>query len=112
MGAQQQAAADRSVQVLHDDNAKLKITIKEKEERMAKMRHNEAALKAQVRDLQGKSQRSEVDMEYVKNVIIKYMEVRSIDGQEQLAQLLPLIGSLLEFTPDDIRKAREAHGMA
>ena len=46
-------------------------------------------------------------MEYVKNVVVKYMELHSNLEQEKL---VPLIANLLEFTPDDVRRVKQAHG--
>ena len=66
---------------------------------------NESTLKAQVRELEAKSQRAGVDIEYVKNVLVKYMELGVSAGQKNM---VPLIGGILEFTPDDIRRVHLA----
>ena len=104
--AMQQAANDSKKQHLEDMNKKLASGMKEKDERLSQLRQREAALKAEIRDMKSKTQRSVVDMEYVKNVVVKYMVLHNSIGQEQL---VPLIGNLLEFTPEDARSVREAH---
>jgi len=105
--AERQASNDRLRVHAEAEAAKMEHQLKEKDERLAKFRQGEASLKAQIRDLQSKSHRGEVDMEYVKNVVVKYMGMHHNSiGQEQL---VPLIANLLEFTPDDIRAVREAH---
>jgi len=58
-----------------------------------------------VRDLQSKTVRAGVDMEYVKNVVVKYIELHNQNGQ---TQALGIIESVLEFTPEDVRKVRQA----
>ena len=43
------------------------------------------------------------DMEYLKNVIVKYMETR-----EQRDALVPVIGEILAFSPDEFARVRAA----
>ena len=73
-------------------------------------RQTEAGLKAQVRELQSTTQRAGVDIEYAKNVIVKYMELNNNPAPDpRQLQLLPLVENILEFTPEDVRLVRTAH---
>jgi len=111
--ANKQAENDNRCQQLQDSIHNLKEQVNQKNSRIDQLRQQEASLKAQVRDLQGSSQRASTDVEYIKNVVVKYMELHCIDNADpRQLQLVPLIENLLEFTPEDVRKVRHAHGTA
>uniref|UniRef100_A0A7N0VB71 GRIP domain-containing protein n=1 Tax=Kalanchoe fedtschenkoi TaxID=63787 RepID=A0A7N0VB71_KALFE len=63
----------------------------------------EAILKAELRDMERKQKREGVDMTYLKNVILKLLETGEVEA------LLPVIGMLLQFSPDEIQKCQQAY---
>lgn len=44
---------------------------------------------------------------YLKNVILKFLE-----SEEEKAQLIPVVGMLLHFSPEETERARKAHEKA
>ncbi|XP_077231170.1 Golgi-localized GRIP domain-containing protein isoform X2 [Tasmannia lanceolata] len=67
--------------------------------------HNqqEAMLKAELRDMERMQKRDGVDMTYLKNVILKLLETGEVEA------LLPVVGTLLQFSPEEIRKCQQAY---
>ncbi|MQM15304.1 hypothetical protein Taro_048248 [Colocasia esculenta] len=61
----------------------------------------EAMLKEEVRNMERKQKREGVDMTYLKNVILKLLETGEVEA------LLPVIGMLLQFSPEENRKTRD-----
>jgi len=72
-------------------------------EKMEKL-HNmqEQVLKQEIRDLQRAQKRESTNPEYLKNVIVKYLE---FDDQQE--KLLPVISTLLQLTPVEVRRLDE-----
>ncbi|XLR40676.1 hypothetical protein S83_025336, partial [Arachis hypogaea] len=52
-------------------------------------------LKAELRDMERSKKRKGVDMTYLKNIILKLLETGEVEV------LLPVIGMLLQFSPQE-----------
>ncbi|XP_028551497.1 protein GRIP [Dendrobium catenatum] len=63
----------------------------------------EAMLKEELRIVERSKKREGVDMTYLKNVILKLLETGEVEA------LLPVVGMLLQFSPDEIRKCQQAY---
>lgn len=63
----------------------------------------EAMLKAELRNMERTKKREGVDMTYLKNVILKLLETGEVEV------LLPVIGMLLQFSPDEMQKCQQAY---
>lgn len=63
----------------------------------------EAMLKAELRDMERSKKREGVDMTYLKNVILKLLETGEVEV------LLPVIGMLLQFSPEEVQKCQQAY---
>lgn len=65
-------------------------------------RHQEQELTALLQT----QRREGVNMEYLKNVVVQYMSFRP--GSSQQTRLVPVLTTLLQFTPQDIREIKQA----
>lgn len=67
--------------------------------------HNqqEAMLKEELRNMERMKKREGVDMTYLKNVVLKLLETGEVEA------LLPVIGMLLQFSPEEILKCQQAY---
>ncbi|TKY70262.1 GRIP protein [Spatholobus suberectus] len=63
----------------------------------------EAMLKAELRNVERSKKREGVDMTYLKNVILKLLETGEVEV------LLPVIGMLLQFSPEEMQKCQQAY---
>ncbi|KAK1303419.1 Protein GRIP [Acorus calamus] len=63
----------------------------------------EAMLKAELRNMERMQKRENVDMTYLKNVILKLLETGEVEA------LLPVVGMLLQFSPDEIKKCQQTY---
>ncbi|KAL4645687.1 hypothetical protein ACB092_02G252800 [Castanea dentata] len=63
----------------------------------------EAMLKTELRNMERMQKREGVDMTYLKNVILKLLETGEVEV------LLPVIGMLLQFSPEEIHKCQQAY---
>ncbi|KAM6540482.1 hypothetical protein CsatB_004929 [Cannabis sativa] len=63
----------------------------------------EAMLKAELRNMDRTQKREGVDLTYLKNVILKLLETGEVEA------LLPVIGMLLQFSPEEIQKCQQAY---
>lgn len=63
----------------------------------------EAMLKTELRNMERMQKREGVDMTYLKNVILKLLETGEVEA------LLPVIGMLLQFSPEEIHKCQLAY---
>ncbi|KAF3440864.1 hypothetical protein FNV43_RR19150 [Rhamnella rubrinervis] len=63
----------------------------------------EAMLKAELRNMERTQKREGVDMTYLKNVVLKLLETGEVEA------LLPVIGMLLQFSPEEIQKCQLAY---
>ncbi|XXG87434.1 hypothetical protein AAC387_Pa11g2120 [Persea americana] len=73
-------------------------------ERENRLHHQqETMLKSELRNMERMKKREGVDMTYLKNVILKLLETGEVEA------LLPVIGTLLQFSPDEIKKCQQAY---
>lgn len=63
----------------------------------------EAMLKEEFRNMERMQKREGVDMTYLKNVILKLLETGEVEA------LLPVIGMLLQFSPEEMQKCHQAY---
>ncbi|XP_019420180.1 PREDICTED: protein GRIP-like isoform X2 [Lupinus angustifolius] len=63
----------------------------------------EAILKTELRNMERANKREGVDMTYLKNVILKLLETGEVEV------LLPVIGMLLQFSPEEMQKCQQAY---
>ncbi|KAK3245988.1 hypothetical protein CYMTET_44465 [Cymbomonas tetramitiformis] len=49
--------------------------------------------------------RDTVDLLYLKNVLVKYLEIPPVE-QDKRERLLPVISMLLQFSPDELKRIR------
>ncbi|XP_030923807.1 protein GRIP-like isoform X3 [Quercus lobata] len=63
----------------------------------------EAMLKTELRNMERMQKREGVDMTYLKNVILKLLETGEVEA------LLPVIGMLLQFSPEEIHRCQQAY---
>eukprot|EP00898_Chlorokybus_atmophyticus_P007809 jgi/Chlat1/8029/Chrsp7S07765 len=63
----------------------------------------ETALKEAIRELERSKRREGVDMTYLKNIVLKLI----LSGEVET--LLPVVGSLLQFTPDEIKRCKDVY---
>ncbi|CAL0331960.1 unnamed protein product [Lupinus luteus] len=63
----------------------------------------EAMLKTELRNMERAKKREGVDMTYLKNVILKLLETGEVEV------LLPVIGMLLQFSPEEMQKCQQAY---
>eukprot|EP00656_Telonema_subtile_P008090 TRINITY_DN13794_c0_g1_i3.p1 TRINITY_DN13794_c0_g1~~TRINITY_DN13794_c0_g1_i3.p1 ORF type:complete len:462 (+),score=154.93 TRINITY_DN13794_c0_g1_i3:115-1500(+) len=105
--AREQAANDRDHQVLKLQLQRAEAQLDEKGVQFKETKQREAALKAQVRELATQASRGEgVDMEYLKNVVVKYMQARN--SEEQQKMMVSMLANMLHFTPEDLRVVHNA----
>ncbi|XP_064942543.1 protein GRIP-like isoform X2 [Musa acuminata AAA Group] len=67
--------------------------------------HNqqEAMLKEELRNMERSHKREGIDMTYLKNVILKLLETGEVEA------LLPVVATLLQFSPEEIRKCQQPY---
>ena len=93
---EEEAAALRErVAALEDDNAELARTVELHEQQ-------ERALKAQIRELDRSKSRETVNIEYLKNIVVKYVET------DDFEHLMPVLTMLLRLTPAEVAHAEHA----
>ncbi|KAM5546944.1 hypothetical protein ABKV19_001466 [Rosa sericea] len=63
----------------------------------------ETMLKTELRNMERSQKREGVDMTYLKNVILKLLETGEVEA------LLPVVGMLLQFSPEEIQKCQQAY---
>ncbi|XP_057804767.1 protein GRIP-like isoform X1 [Salvia miltiorrhiza] len=66
-------------------------------------RQQEAMLKEELRNMERMQKREGVDLTYLKNVILKLLETGEVE------RLLPVVGMLLQFSPDEMQKCQQAY---
>eukprot|EP00262_Sarcandra_glabra_P008192 TRINITY_DN21500_c0_g1_i1.p1 TRINITY_DN21500_c0_g1~~TRINITY_DN21500_c0_g1_i1.p1 ORF type:complete len:803 (-),score=248.88 TRINITY_DN21500_c0_g1_i1:259-2667(-) len=90
------AQSQRHILALQDEIEEL-----ERENRLHSQQ--EAMLKAELRNMERMQKREGVDMTYLKNVILKLLETGEVEA------LLPVVGMLLQFSPEEIQKCQQAY---
>lgn len=83
------------VAALEDDNAELVKTVELHE-------IQERELKAQIRELDRSKSRETVNIEYLKNIVVKYVET------DDFEHLMPVLSMLLRLTPEEVAHAEKA----
>ena len=83
------------VAALEDDNAELAKTVELHE-------IQERELKAQIRELDRSKSRETVNIEYLKNIVVKYVET------DDFEHLMPVLSMLLRLTPEEVAHAEKA----
>ena len=65
-------------------------------------------LKERIRELERTEQRGEsVNLEYLKNVVVHYLELSPPTGEQQ-KRLLPVLSTCLRFSPEEVRRCEAA----
>lgn len=90
------AQRQRHIEALQEEIAEL-----EHENRLH--HQQEVMLKSELRNMDRVQKRDGVDMTYLKNVILKLLETGEVEA------LLPVIGTLLQFSPEEIKKCQESY---
>ncbi|CAN0913554.1 Protein GRIP [Linum grandiflorum] len=60
-------------------------------------------LKSELRSMERTQKREGVDMTYLKNIIVKLLETGEVEA------LLPVVAMLLQFSPEEVQKCRQAY---
>lgn len=81
----------------------LQEEVKELEQENRLRVHQITILKEEYQNSERSQKRSNVDMTYVKNVILKLLETVEVEA------LLPVIATLLQFSPEELRRCQEAY---
>jgi len=100
--AQVQALRDEEINNLNKRIQDLQNLLSDAE-RMEKLHHlQEQHLKNEIRDLQRTLKRENANPEYLKNIMVKFIEF-----EDQREQLLPVIATVLQLSPAEMRRINE-----
>ncbi|XP_043712900.1 protein GRIP [Telopea speciosissima] len=100
--ARQQAQREEELSQSQRHILALQEEIEELERENRLHSQQEAMLKTELRNMERMQKREGVDMTYLKNVILKLLETGEVEV------LLPVIGMLLQFSPEEIQKCQQA----
>eukprot|EP00002_Diphylleia_rotans_P011616 TRINITY_DN2290_c0_g2_i2.p1 TRINITY_DN2290_c0_g2~~TRINITY_DN2290_c0_g2_i2.p1 ORF type:complete len:1694 (+),score=387.62 TRINITY_DN2290_c0_g2_i2:103-5082(+) len=98
--AQLQAQRDAEIQTARDTIQKLIDAVAVHEQRESVLLLQEHKLREEIDNLKRTKKREDVPLEYLKNIIIKYLQTDDIES------LLPVISTLLQFSPDEVQRIR------
>ncbi|XP_047330041.1 protein GRIP [Impatiens glandulifera] len=101
--ARQQAQREEELTQTNRHILVLQEEIEELERENRLHRQQEAMLKEQFREMERSTKREGVDLTYLKNVILKLLETGEVEA------LLPVIGMLLQFSPQEIQKCQQEY---
>lgn len=101
--ARQQAQREEELAQSQRHILALQEEIEELEQENRLHSQQEAMLKAELRNMERTQKREGVDMTYLKNVVLKLLETGEVEA------LLPVIGMLLQFSPDEMQKCHQAY---
>ncbi|KAG7607474.1 GRIP domain [Arabidopsis thaliana x Arabidopsis arenosa] len=101
--ARQQAQREEELAQTQRHILALQEEIEELERENRLHSQQEAVLKTELREMERKQKREGVDMTYLKNVILKLLETGEVEA------LLPVVGMLLQFSPEEIQKCQQAY---
>ncbi|KAJ1403869.1 GRIP domain [Sesbania bispinosa] len=101
--ARQQAQREEELSQSQRHILALQEEIEELERENRLHSQQEAMLKAELRDMERAKKREGVDMTYLKNVILKLLETGEVEV------LLPVVGMLLQFSPEEMQKCQQAY---
>ena len=65
-----------------------------------------AELRAELNESRSVARRDGVNMEYLKNIVVQFMSFQS--GSSEHQSLTPVLATLLQFTPEDLRSIRDS----
>ena len=100
--AKRQADQEHILRVKEDELKSLQEQLEESDRTHELRNKAHDILKSEIAMLTRQKKREEVDLAYLKNVIVKYMET------EEHERLLPVLTMLLQITPDEVSKVEEA----
>mmetsp|Transcript_91620 Transcript_91620/g.245442 ORF Transcript_91620/g.245442 Transcript_91620/m.245442 type:complete len:465 (-) Transcript_91620:84-1478(-) len=94
--------AEREVEIgkLQSRIAELNRQLQEAEDMRVMAAEQEKVLKQHIRELEGSTGRSEVNLDYLKHVVLKYM-VYVKNGDSKASSLVPVIGTVLALSPEE-----------
>ncbi|XP_010484694.1 PREDICTED: protein GRIP [Camelina sativa] len=101
--ARQQAQREEELAQTQRHILALQEEIEELERENRLRSQQEAMLKRELREMEREQKREGVDMTYLKNVILKLLETGEVEA------LLPVVGMLLQFSPEEIQKCQQAY---
>ncbi|XP_019444880.1 PREDICTED: protein GRIP-like [Lupinus angustifolius] len=101
--ARQQAQREEELARSQRHILALQEEIEELEQENRLHSQQEAMLKTELRNMERAKKREGVDMTYLKNVILKLLETGEVEV------LLPVIGMLLQFSPEEVQKCQQAY---
>lgn len=101
--ARQQAQREEELGQTQRHILALQEEIEELEHENRLHRQQEAMLKEELRNMERMQKREGVDLTYLKNVILKLLETGEVE------RLLPVIGMLLQFSPDEMQKSQQGY---
>ncbi|GLE07472.1 hypothetical protein PINS_up017783 [Pythium insidiosum] len=85
----------------------LEVSVRNAEVRIQALLDERARHSEEVAQLMQSQRREGVNLEYLKNVIVQYMSFKP--GSSQQLRLVPVITTLLEFTPADVKEIKKAN---
>ncbi|KAJ8603235.1 hypothetical protein CTAYLR_003825 [Chrysophaeum taylorii] len=103
-----EAQAQREGRVHHEVrsqkivNIKLHRSLKKREAEVADLHHKISKLKALLADARRGLHRDNLDVEYVKNVVVHYLSLPS--GSSERTSLVPVLATVLQFTDADMKR--------
>jgi len=100
--AQIHASQASALSVARRQIQELTEQLHETEEHMRLIQLQENTLKENIRDLERSKTRENENLDYLKNVIVKYMETNEHES------LLPVIATILHLSPDEVRRVKTA----
>jgi hypothetical protein len=101
--AQMQAMRDEELNQLRlriNDCTKL---MKETEETNRLLQMQQVVLKDEIREMERAQKREGANLLYLKNIVVKYMITKDNEA------LLPVLSTILQFSPDDLQAIRDAN---
>ena len=103
--AKEQAGRDKEVTVLRKQKATMMRQLHEKDELLKHCAAQEALLKDEVEKAAASRVRSTVNVEYLHNIMVKFLELEAEDEHESL---VPVITTILAFSPEEIARVAAA----
>jgi len=77
----------------------LQTQLKDGENTITLLRMQDETLKKEIRELERHKKREGANLEYLKNVTLKFMST----GDQEQERLLPVLANLLQFSPEEIQ---------
>lgn len=78
--------------------------LNESESNVERLSEQTKILKDELRRSERPEQREGLNVQYLKNVVLKFLQYR-----EEREQLIPVLAMLLSFSPEELRTVRGAH---